>query len=69
ASGEQQLKTAKARVPYAEVLLARGDAAGMRQQLQSAAPVLRRELHRESELLRRLNALESGEARLQMAVR
>jgi serine/threonine-protein kinase len=69
ASGEQQLKTAKARVPYAEVLLARGDVAGMRRQLQSAEPVLRRELHRESELLRRLNALESGEARLQMAVR
>ncbi|MEH6418213.1 protein kinase domain-containing protein [Pseudomonas sp. CGJS7] len=64
ANGAQQIMTAKARVPYAEVLLAEGDTAAAVEQTRLAAAVLRRELHRDSELLRRLDALESGKARV-----
>ncbi|MGO1072218.1 protein kinase domain-containing protein [Lysobacter sp. CA199] len=68
-NGAQQIMTAKARVPYAEVLLLRGDTVAAAEQARLAATVLRRELHRDSELLRRLDAVERGEARLRVAVR
>ncbi|QQP98632.1 serine/threonine protein kinase [Lysobacter enzymogenes] len=61
-NGENPILTAKARVPYAESLWARGDREAARAQFASAAPLLRKELHRDAELLRRLDALERGEA-------
>ncbi|MEI2453948.1 serine/threonine-protein kinase [Lysobacter firmicutimachus] len=57
-NGEAQVLTAKARIPYAESLLARGDRAAALAQFEAAAPLLRKELHRDAPLLRRVDALE-----------
>lgn len=68
-AGAQQIKTAKARVPYAEVLLARDDARAAAEQLRLAEPVLRRELYREADLLKRLDVVKQGLAKAQVAAR
>lgn len=67
-NGEAQIRTAKARVGYAESLSASGDRAAAAAQLGRAAPLLRSELHGDSPLLRRLDALQRG-APAQLAAR
>ncbi|MGN7918297.1 tetratricopeptide repeat protein [Lysobacter sp. 22409] len=69
AYGAQQVKTARLRVPYAEVLLARGDARGAAAQVQLAEAVLRREMYSESALLRRLQSVKQGAPPVQVAAR
>ncbi|QWP78527.1 tetratricopeptide repeat protein [Lysobacter sp. K5869] len=61
-NGDGQVLTAKARVPYAEALRANGEGAAAQAQLERAAPLLRRELHRDSDLLRRIEAMERDAA-------
>ncbi|ATE73402.1 serine/threonine-protein kinase [Lysobacter capsici] len=67
--GAGQVKTAKARIPYAEVLRARGDVQGAAEQVRLAEPALRRELYSESDLLRRLDALKRGTPGLRVVSR
>lgn len=67
--GQAQIPTAKARVAYAESLLARGDRTAARAQFEAAAPLLRRELHRDAPLLLRVDALERAVAGAGLAAR